>query len=79
MTARCVNIFGLILSAIGAFIMLRWPLAANAIFEHKETKKCYLVGGFYGGKEFPRWKLWRARLGPILLGIGLVLQIIAAW
>jgi len=78
--SRFLNLLGLVLSAIGAGLMLFYPLAANAIWQDPITKEPYLVGGLVSDKLLqPHWKLWLARLGPILLGIGFLLQIWAVF
>jgi hypothetical protein len=75
---RFLNILGLAISLVAAFMMCSFPLSANAVFREKKTGKWHEVGGFYGNPVVPWWKVWRARLGPILLGAGFFLQIVAA-
>src|SRR5208282_5904874 len=81
MTASCarfLNILGLVISLLAAFLMCYFPLSANPIFREKKTGKWHVVGGLYDTPVVPWWKVWRARLGPILLALGFFLQIIAA-
>jgi hypothetical protein len=72
-----LTICGLALNAIGAFIMLRWPVYANAICLDRNDKKWKEAGGFLNGKVVPPWKVFRARIGPWLLFLGFLPQILA--
>jgi hypothetical protein len=76
--ARILNILGLTISLMAAFLLCYFPLSANAVFQEKKTGKWHEFVGFYGAPVVPWWKVWRARLGPTLLGLGFFLQIIAA-
>jgi hypothetical protein len=77
MTPHNLNILGLFASAIGAAIMLIWPIYSPGILHTDEGKKKELR--FYGEPSPSFWEVWRARLGPILLFLGFVLQIIGTW
>ena len=71
---------GLAISLISAFLMLSFPVYATPIFLDEKTGK-WLESGEpfeWNPKQVPSWKVWRARLGPILLGLGFFLQIVAA-
>jgi hypothetical protein len=59
-----LTICGLALNAIGAFIMLRWPIYANAICLDSNDKKWKEAGGFLNSKVVPPWKVFRARSAP---------------
>jgi hypothetical protein len=72
-----LTICGLALNAIGAFIMLRWPVYANAIFLDRNDQKWKEVGGFLNSKVVPPWKVFRARNGPWRLFLGFSPQILA--
>ena len=71
-----LTICGLVLNAIGAFAMLRWPVYANAICLDSNDKKWKEAGGL-NSKVVPPWKVFRARIGPWLLFLGFVPQILA--
>jgi len=73
-----LSIFGLILNAAGAFIMLCWPMYSNAIFWDEDDKNWKLAGSFISGIVVPRWKVFIARIGRWLLFLGFVPQILAA-
>ena len=79
MSPAALPILGLVLNAIGAFIMLSLPMYVNAIFWDKNDKKWKLAGSFISGIAVPRWKVFVARLGPWLLFLGFLPQILAAW
>jgi hypothetical protein len=73
---RAINLFGLVVSLIAAGLMFFFPLYTAPIIQDKTTPKTPLV--FVGGGKVSRWKVCLAKLGPILLGIGFLSQIIAA-
>jgi hypothetical protein len=78
-SARFLNILGLAISVIAAFLMLSFPVYATPVMRDEKTGKWFESERFeWNTKQVPLWKVWRARLGPILLALGFFLQIIAA-
>jgi len=68
------------ISVVAALWMCSFPLYSIAVLRDKKTGKWCEVFTWTTGDQIrvPWWKVWRARLGPILLGVGFFLQIIAA-
>ena len=70
-------IFGLILNASGSFIMLRWQVLPNAVMRDAKSHVWYEVFG-WTNKPAPKWKVRVARLGPALLLLGFLAQLVGA-
>jgi hypothetical protein len=73
MSSRVLNISGLMISLIAAGLMFFFPFYTTPITS--DSFKPYL---WTNSGKVPRWKVLVAKLGPILLGLGFLLQIIAA-
>ncbi|HEY6841967.1 MAG TPA: hypothetical protein VI114_12160 [Chthoniobacterales bacterium] len=77
--SRYLNLLGLVISLIAAALMYFFPLYTTPIVRDKKTT--YYAEAFTLTSHLikvPSWKVLVARLGPICLEIGFLLQIIAA-
>jgi hypothetical protein len=79
MSASLLSIVGLVLNAAGAFIMLKWPISANAISFDKKDKQWKEGFTWTNSRVVPGWKVFWAHLGPGLLFLGFLPQIVAYW
>jgi hypothetical protein len=72
-------LLGLVLSALGTVIILRWPTYVTPILQDKNTKKWVRVFTFTSGAGEPigRWEIAIPQSGPFLLILGLALQVSA--
>ena len=70
-----LTLLGLVLSALGTVIILRWPTYVTPILQDKNTKKWVRVFTFMSGAGEPigRWEIAIAQSGPFLLILGLAL------
>jgi hypothetical protein len=71
-----LTLFGLILSALGTVIILRWPTFVTPIVQDKNKRWVRLVA-FTSGNPVSRWEIAIAQSGPFLLILGLALQVAA--
>jgi hypothetical protein len=78
MSPHCLNLIGLIVSMIAAGVMYFFPFYTTPITEDKKTGEMAEVYRWTNAGKVNRWKLTLAKVGPILLAIGFLLQIIAA-
>jgi hypothetical protein len=67
---------GLVLSVLGTVIILRWPTFVTPIVQDKNKRWVRLVA-FTSGNPVGRWETAIAQSGPVLLILGLALQIAA--
>jgi hypothetical protein len=74
-----LTFLGLVLSVLGTVIILRWPTYVTPIVQDKHTKKWVRALTFTSGAGEPvgRWEIAIAQSGPILLILGLALQVAA--
>jgi hypothetical protein len=74
-----LTLLGLVLSALGTVIILRWPTYVTPIVQDKNTKKWVRLFAWTsdGGSPVGRWEITIARSGPFLLVLGLALQVAA--
>jgi hypothetical protein len=73
-----LTLFGLVFSALGTAIILRWPTYVTPIVRDKNKKWTRLVAFTSGaGEPVGRWEIAIAHSGPFLLLLGLALQIAA--
>jgi hypothetical protein len=77
MPSSLLSIFGLVLNAAGALIMLKWPISANSISFDKNDKQWKESGTWVNSLVVPGWKVVLAHLGPGLLFLGFLPQIVA--
>lgn len=73
---RILNMLGLSLSTIGAFLLLIVPFST---LSYDKVSKRYQVSTMIAYKvTIPPWKVWLPRYGgPVLLAIGFLLQLAA--
>jgi hypothetical protein len=71
-----LTLLGLVLSALGTVIILRWPTYVTPIVQDK-NKKWVRLGAWTSGEPVPQWEITIARTGPFLLILGLALQVAA--
>ena len=76
--ARFLNLIGLMISLIAAALMFFFPYYSTPVVQNKEG---HHVEGlvFTATRKVPGWKICLAKLGPILLGAGFLLQIVAVF
>jgi hypothetical protein len=72
-----LTFLGLVLSALGTVIILRWPTYVTPILQDKNTKKWVRLGAWTSGEPVPQWEIAVAQSGPFLLILGLALQVAA--
>jgi len=74
-----LTLLGLVLSALGTVIILRWPTYVTPIVQDKNTKKWVRLFAWTpdGGNPIGRWEITIARSGPFLLVLGLAFQVAA--
>lgn len=75
---RILNLVGLVISLIAAGVMYFLPVYTTPIVQDKKSTSYAELFAFTGVGKVPRWKVYLAKLGPILLAVGFLLQIIAA-
>src|SRR5271165_130088 len=62
-SARFLNILGLAISVLTAFLMLSFPVYATPVMRDEKTGKWFESERFeWNTKQVPLWKVWRARL-----------------
>ena len=59
--------------------MLKWPISANAISFDKKDKQWKEGFTWTNSRVVPGWKVFWAHLGPGLLFLGFLPQIVAYW
>lgn len=79
LVAWLLTLFGLVLSALGTIIILRWPTYVTPIVKDKNTEKWVrpIIWTTGAGDPVDPREIWIAQSGPFLLILGLALQIAA--
>jgi hypothetical protein len=75
--ARFLNLIGLVISLIAAILMFFFPYYSTPVVQNKEGH--HVEGLVFTTRKVPSWKVHLAKLGPILLGAGFLLQIVAVF
>jgi hypothetical protein len=75
--SRTLNLIGLVISLIAAGLMYFFPFYTTPVVQEKPHSYAEPIV-WTGAGKVPRWKVYLAKLGPILLAVGFLLQIIAA-
>jgi hypothetical protein len=72
------NLFGLILNAFGSIVLIQYPPRVAMLSERGESSITFVANAPQDGDKLgARYTRW-SKVGPALLAIGFVLQIIAA-